>query len=88
MSEIIILSMCVAEHRVCCVMSEIIILSMCVAEPPESDVTLCKAFQYCGVSSKSIEINYENMDGEKILTKVNFQLSPAVRPWKERDSVC
>ena len=51
----------------------------CTAEPPESDVTLCKAFQYCAESTKSIEINYENMDGEKILTKVNFQLDPAVR---------
>ena len=37
-----------------------------------------KAFQYCQGRSKSIEINYKNMDGDKILTKVNFHLDPAV----------
>ena len=52
----------------------------CAAKPPKDDTTLCKAFQFCRVSSKSIEVLYENMDGEKILTKVNFQLNPVVRP--------
>jgi inositol 1,4,5-triphosphate receptor type 1 len=46
------------------------------AKPPEGDAILSKAFHYCQVRSKSIEINYENMDGDKILTKVNFQLDP------------
>lgn len=49
------------------------------AAPPEEDDTLRRAFQFCHARSKSIEINYKNMDGEKILTKVNFQLDPSVR---------
>lgn len=49
------------------------------ASPPEEDDTLRRAFQFCHARSKSIEINYKNMDGEKILTKVNFQLDPSVR---------
>lgn len=52
--------------------------NLSLAEPPEDDVILCRAFQFCRVRSKSIEINYQNMDGEKILTKVNFQLDPEV----------
>ena len=44
-----------------------------LAEPP-----VAKAFSYCKSRSKSIEVNYENMDGDKILTKVNFHLDPAV----------
>ena len=51
---------------------------LCAAEPPKDDKTLCKAFEFCCVSSKSIEVLYENMDGKKILTKVNFQLDPVV----------
>jgi hypothetical protein len=47
------------------------------AEPPEKYPTLAKAFSYCKSRSKSIEVNYENMDGDKILTKVNFHLDPA-----------
>lgn len=52
---------------------------LCSVKPPEEHSTLCKAFQYCRTRSRSIEINYENMDGEKILTRVNFQTDPAVR---------
>ena len=48
-------------------------------EPPENHDELCKAFQYCQVRSRAIEVNYENMDGDKILTRVNFQVDPAVR---------
>lgn len=49
------------------------------AEPPDDDDTVKAAFQFCKVRSKSIEINYQNMDGDKILTKVNFQFDPVVR---------
>ena len=47
-------------------------------KPPEDDTVLEKAFQYSEERSRSIEINYENMDGDKILTKVNFHMDPAV----------
>ena len=36
------------------------------------------AWQFCKQHSKSIEIDYENMDGDKILTKVHFQYDPHV----------
>lgn len=52
-----------------------------LAEPPEQYPTLAKAFSYCKGRSKSIEVNYENMDGDKILSKVNFHLDPAVGLW-------
>ena len=38
-----------------------------------------KAIQYCRSHSLSIEINYENMDGREMVTKVNFPFDPAVR---------
>ena len=37
-----------------------------------------EAWQFCKQRSKSIEIDYENMDGEKVLTKVHFQYDPRV----------
>ena len=52
--------------------------SPATAEPPDEEETLKAAFQFCKVRSKSIEINYQNMDGDKILTKVNFQFDPVV----------
>ena len=54
---------------------------VCTEVPPEEDkdVEVSKAIEYCRPHSRSIEINYKNMDDEVMVTKVNFQFDPSVR---------
>ncbi len=51
-------------------------------EPKGEEVQ--KAWNFCSKRSKSIEVCYENMDGEKILTRVHFQFDPVVKGAKKR----
>ncbi len=39
---------------------------------------LWEAWSYCKRQSKSVELFYKNMDGDKILTRVHFPFDPAV----------
>ncbi len=39
---------------------------------------LWEAWSYCKRQSKSVELFYKNMDGDKILTRVRFPFDPAV----------
>ena len=38
----------------------------------------CKAWEFCQDHSRSVEVFYKNMDGDKILTRVHFQFDPEV----------
>ena len=54
------------------------------AEPKDSDddqkkQAIVKAWQFCKRQSKSVEVFYKNMDGQKILTQVHFPFNPDVR---------
>ena len=44
----------------------------------DDDEELFKAWNYCSERSKSVEVLYENLDGEKILSKVHFHYDPDV----------
>ena len=52
--------------------------------PTESDeehpqrCKIYKAWNYCSDHSKSVEVLYKNLDGEKVLSKVHFRYDPAV----------
>ena len=35
-------------------------------------------WKYCSERSKSVEVLYENLDGQKVLSKVHFRYDPAV----------
>ena len=37
-----------------------------------------EAWKYCMERSKSVEVLYENLDGEKVLSKVHFTYNPSV----------
>ena len=39
---------------------------------------ILEAWKYCSERSKSVEVLYENLDGEKILSKVHFRYNPDV----------
>lgn len=39
---------------------------------------ILEVWEYCGDRSKSVEVLYENLDGEKMLSKVHFRYDPAV----------
>ncbi len=51
--------------------------------PEPKDEEVKKAWNFCRKSSKSIEICYKNMKGEKILTRVHFQFDPVVKGVKK-----
>ena len=40
--------------------------------------SLGEAWSFCKRRSKSVEVFYRNMDGDKILTKVHFPFDPDV----------
>ncbi len=48
------------------------------AEPKVVEGHLAEAWSYCKRQSKSIEVFYKNMDGDKILTRVHFPFDPDV----------
>ena len=54
-----------------------------IAEPKlrerDDDDVLLKAWSMCKKQSKSVEIFYKNMDGDKVLTRIHFPFNPAVR---------
>ena len=54
---------------------------MCVTEPSggSEDDELYKAWALCKRHSKSVEVFYRNMDGDKVLTKIHFPFNPDVR---------
>ena len=39
---------------------------------------VCEAWNFCKRWSKSVEVNYKNMDGHKVLTKIYFPFNPDV----------
>ena len=43
-----------------------------------SDKQLCHACKVCARWSKSVEVLYRNMNGEQILTRINFPFNPDV----------
>ena len=47
-------------------------------EAPVSLAGATEAWQFCKERSKSIEVKYENMEHEQVLTKVHFQYDPGV----------
>ncbi len=53
---------------------------MICAEPECMEVSelLAEAWSFCKRQSKSIEVFYKNMDGDKILTRVDFPFDPDV----------
>lgn len=49
------------------------------SKPTEDDNgEILKVWKYCSERSKSVEVLYENLDGEKMLSKVHFRYDPAV----------
>ena len=54
------------------------------SEPAEDDEDhqrkseILKVWKYCCEQSRSVEVLYENLDGEKVLSKVHFQYDPDV----------
>ena len=53
------------------------VFSSSSTEPKGGDAE--KVWNFCKKRSKSIEVFYRNMDGDKVLTKVHFQFNPVVR---------
>ena len=47
-------------------------------EPKEEKGELCEVWDYCKRWSRSVEVFYKNMDGDKVLTKVLFPFNPDV----------
>ena len=37
-----------------------------------------RAWSYCKKKSRSVEVFYKNMNGEKVLTRIHFPFDPAV----------
>ena len=58
-----------------------ILYLFCTAEPSRGrdDDELHKAWALCKRHSKSVEVFYRNMDGDKVLTKIHFPFNPDVR---------
>ena len=56
---------------------------MFISEPSggSEDDELHKAWALCKRHSKSVEIFYRNMDGDKVLTKIHFPFNPDVREY-------
>ena len=50
--------------------------SFFVSVPEDPEVR--KVWDFCAHRSKSVEIYYKNMDGDKILTRIHFQFDPVV----------
>ena len=44
----------------------------------ETKSVTCQAWEFCQDHSRSVEVFYKNMDGDKILTRVHFQSDPEV----------
>ena len=44
----------------------------------EAPASIHEAWKYCKDHSRSVELYYRNMDGDKILTRVHFQFDPEV----------
>ena len=49
-----------------------------LAEDDEEHKQKSEIWKYCSERSKSVEVLYENLDGEKVLSKVHFQCDPDV----------
>ena len=47
-------------------------------EEQESAQDIWDAWKYCVDRSKSVEVLYENLDGEKILSRLHFHYQPDV----------
>ena len=47
-------------------------------EEPQRRSKIVEVCKYCCERSKSVEVLYQNLDGEKILSKVHFRFDPAV----------
>ena len=47
-------------------------------EPKKEEGELYKAWEHCKRWSRSVEVFYKNMDGDKVLTKVHFPYNPDV----------
>ena len=54
-----------------------------ISEPSggSEDDELHKAWALCKRHSKSVEVFYRNMDGDKVLTKIHFPFNPDVREY-------
>ena len=49
-----------------------------VKEASAETLTAWDAWEFCNSRSRSVEVFYRNMDGDKILTRVHFQFDPEV----------
>ena len=57
-------------------------------ETSNGTLTAWDAWEFCKDHSRSVEVFYRNMDGDKILTRVHFQFDPEVNTYSVWVCVC
>lgn len=72
-------------YTICLTLVSMVLLAVPCSEPVDyaeeehqQKSEIVKVCKYCHERSKSVEVLYQNLDGEKILFKVHFRYDPAV----------